>query len=134
MTSPMTNSPVVSPECPAVVFINLSAGAGHARSCLRSIQKRFSELQFHVKFRETGSAQELESCAKEAMTSKTKLLIAMGGDGTFQGLVNAAFGADVLLGILPAGGGNDFAAAIGLPRDPVLALEAMLRGKAHSVD
>jgi len=33
----------------------------------------------------------------------------MGGDGTFQALANAAFGAEALLGILPFGGGNDFA-------------------------
>jgi len=48
----------------------------------------------------------------------------MGGDGTFQALANAAFGAESLLGILPFGGGNDFAAALGLPDDPVKATEA----------
>jgi YegS/Rv2252/BmrU family lipid kinase len=58
----------------------------------------------------------------------------MGGDGTFQALANAAFGADALLGILPAGGGNDFAAALGLPDDPVKATEAVLRGNPRFVD
>jgi diacylglycerol kinase (ATP) len=62
------------------------------------------------------------------------LLLAMGGDGTFQALVNAAFGADVLLGVLPSGGGNDFAAALGLPSDPSKAAEAILRGKPRSAD
>ncbi len=62
------------------------------------------------------------------------MLFAMGGDGTFQALANAAFGAEVLLGVLPVGGGNDFAAALGLPDDPVKAAEASLRGKPRFVD
>jgi len=38
------------------------------------------------------------------------------------------------LGVLPVGGGNDFAAALGLPDDPVKAAEAILRGKPRFVD
>ena len=62
------------------------------------------------------------------------MLLAMGGDGTFQALVNAAFGADVVLGIIPIGGGNDFASALGLPSDPIKAAEAVLRGQPRLVD
>jgi diacylglycerol kinase (ATP) len=62
------------------------------------------------------------------------LLLACGGDGTFQGLANAAFGFDVVLGVLPAGGGNDLARALGLPRDMEGALEAALRGQPKWVD
>ena len=58
----------------------------------------------------------------------------MGGDGTFQALVNASFGADVVLGVLPIGGGNDFASAVGLPSDPAEAAEAMLCGQPRYVD
>src|SRR5260370_38335464 len=58
----------------------------------------------------------------------------MGGDGPFQVLANAAFGAEVVLGVLPAGAGNDFAAALGLPNDPVKAAEAILRGDSRFVD
>jgi diacylglycerol kinase (ATP) len=58
----------------------------------------------------------------------------MGGDGTFQALANAAFGTDAVLGILPLGGGNDFAAALGLPDDPLKAAEVGLCGKPRFVD
>jgi YegS/Rv2252/BmrU family lipid kinase len=58
----------------------------------------------------------------------------MGGDGTFQALANAAFGAEVLLGVLPVGGGNDFAAALGLPVDPLKAGAAILQGEPRFVD
>jgi diacylglycerol kinase (ATP) len=82
----------------------------------------------------TNSAAELESCVRNAISQGRHTLFAMGGDGTFQALANAAFGVDVLLGILPLGGGNDFAAALGLPEDPVKAAEASLRGQPRFVD
>jgi diacylglycerol kinase (ATP) len=82
----------------------------------------------------TNSATELETAARSALVQKERVFLAMGGDGTFQALANATFGADVLLGVLPAGGGNDFAAALGLPGDPVKAAEAVLRGRPHFVD
>jgi len=82
----------------------------------------------------TNSASELESCAQAAISQGEQLLFAMGGDGTFQSLVNASFGADVVLGILPIGGGNDFALALGLPSEPLEATEAMLCGQPRYVD
>jgi diacylglycerol kinase (ATP) len=59
----------------------------------------------------------------------------LGGDGTFQALLNALAGApDVVLGVIPAGGGNDLAAAIGLPRDPLLAADLLLEGRPAFLD
>jgi diacylglycerol kinase (ATP) len=101
---------------------------------LARIQKLFNSLEISAEFAATNSAEELESAAKRAISQGQRVLFAMGGDGTFQALVNASFGADVLLGIFPAGGGNDFAAALGIPRDPVKAAEAVLRGSPRRVD
>jgi diacylglycerol kinase (ATP) len=58
----------------------------------------------------------------------------LGGDGTFQGLANAAFGSRAVLGILPAGGGNDLASALGLPSGTLAAAEAVLQGQPRWVD
>jgi diacylglycerol kinase (ATP) len=117
-----------------IVFVNFEAGGGRARSYLARIQKRFESLQVHVQFVMTNSAPELESSAQNAIANGQRTLFAMGGDGTFQALANAAFGAEVLLGVLPVGGGNDFAAALGLPDDPVKAADAILRGSPRFVD
>jgi len=59
----------------------------------------------------------------------------LGGDGTFQVLLNALAGVSgVVLGVIPAGGGNDLAAAIGLPQDPLLAADLLLDGQAAFLD
>jgi diacylglycerol kinase (ATP) len=117
-----------------IVFVNPAAGGGRARSYPAQVHKLFESFHVHAQFVMTNSAVELESSAQTAISQGQRVLFAMGGDGTFQALANAAFGAEVLLGILPVGGGNDFAAALGLPDDPVKAAEAILRGKPRFVD
>ena len=121
-------------ESTVIVFVNSIAGGGRARSYLAQIQKLFESAQVHAKFVMTNSAAELELSAQDAISQGWRSLFAMGGDGTFQALANAAFGADVLLGVLPVGGGNDFAAALGLPGDPLKAAESILRGNPRFVD
>ena len=117
-----------------IVFVNSAAGGGRARVCLPRIQEVFKSLRMQAQFVTTNSASELESCAHNEILRGQHLLFAMGGDGTFQSLVNASFGADVVLGVLPIGGGNDFASALGLPSDPAEAAEAMLSGQPRYVD
>jgi diacylglycerol kinase (ATP) len=101
---------------------------------LPAIQSLFKSLDIRTQFVLTNSAEELESSARNAILQDHCLLFAMGGDGTFQALANAAFGSDALLGVLPVGGGNDFAAALGLPGDPIEAAGAVLTGTPRLVD
>jgi diacylglycerol kinase (ATP) len=124
----------ISREIPALVFVNPVAGAGRAGAHLLRIRELFESEKIRAEFVLTESAADLESRARDAIAAGSKLLLAMGGDGTFQGLVNAAFGSDALLGVLPAGGGNDFASALGLPKDPITAARAVLRGDQRRVD
>jgi len=127
-------APSILRESVVVVFVNSVAGGGRAHFYLAQIQKLFESFQVHAQFVMTGSAAELESSAQNSISHGQRVLFAMGGDGTFQALANAAFGAEALLGVLPVGGGNDFAAALGLPDDPVKAGEAILRGNQRFVD
>jgi len=121
-------------EHSVIVFVNSAAGSGRARVCLPRIQEVFKSLRIQAQFVTTNNASELESCAHNEILRGQHLLFAMGGDGTFQALLNASFGADVVLGVLPIGGGNDFASALGLPSDPAKAAEAMLCGQPRCVD
>jgi diacylglycerol kinase (ATP) len=121
-------------ESAVIVFVNSVAGRGRARSYLAQFQKLFESFRVHAQFVMTNSAAELESFAQNAVLQGRRAFFSMGGDGTFQALANATFGAEALLGILPIGGGNDFAAALGLPHDPVKAADAILRGNPRFVD
>ena len=124
----------ISPFLPAVVFVNPAAGGGRSLSCIPRIRKVFEAAFVPAEFIFVLSPGDLETKAHDAIKSGKRLLLALGGDGTFHELVNAAYGADVVLGVLPAGGGNDFAAALQLPKEPIAAAEAVIRGELKWVD
>jgi len=117
-----------------VVFVNPRAGGGRAGTYLAAIQELFRSFQIAVQLKTTGSAEELESLARLALSQGQRVLFAMGGDGTAQALVNVTFNTDAILGLLPAGGGNDFAAAVGIPNHPLKAAQALVHGRIRRVD
>jgi diacylglycerol kinase (ATP) len=121
-------------ESAVTVFFNPTAGGGRARFRLAQIRELFESFQVQAQFVKTNSAAELKLSVQDAVSRKCGVLLAMGGDGTFHTLANAAFGAGVLLGVIPVGGGNDFAAALGLPDDPLKSAEAILQGTPRFVD
>jgi diacylglycerol kinase (ATP) len=134
MTSPVLHHYATSSEFPAVIFVNPVAGGGRAGAHLLRIRRMFEARKIHAEFVITESSEDLESHARAAIAGGSRFLLTLGGDGTFQGLANAAFGSDALLALLPSGGGNDFASALGLPRDPVAAAQTLLRGRSRCVD
>jgi diacylglycerol kinase (ATP) len=88
-----------------------------------------------VNFRVTKGADDLAAQARAGLAAGYTRILALGGDGTFQQLVNAiGVSQDVVLGVLPAGGGNDLARALGLPRDPISAAKLLLDGEIRFLD
>jgi diacylglycerol kinase (ATP) len=90
---------------------------------------------WNVDFHLTESAQDLTTQAKRAAAAGYKRFLVLGGDGSFQDLVNALAGLpDVVLGILPAGGGNDLADSLGLPHHPIRSAERLRNAKICHMD
>ena len=126
--------PMLSRDIPVPVFVNRAASRNRVRSYLPPLQALFESHGIFVKFVETSGAAEMEVAARSAVKQGHRVLLVLGGDGTFQSLVNGVYGSDAVIGVLPAGGGNDFAAALGLPSDPVSAAQVILQAKPRSVD
>ena len=83
-----------------------------------------------------GNAEEL---AREAVEAGATRIVACGGDGTVHevvnGLMSAADGAvNTALGILSSGRCNDLSFALGLPKDPVKAVDYLVRGDVRPID
>ena len=72
--------------------------------------------------------------AREALDAGADTLIACGGDGTVNEVVNGLEGTRVALGIIPAGTANDFARQVGIPDDPNAAMDIVLRRKPVVID
>lgn len=114
------------------VILNPNAGRALTREQLESQLERLPGLAIQ-QTREPGDAERL---AAEAAGKGYDLVVAAGGDGTLNEVVNglaADFGR-AKLGLLPMGTANDFARTINVPSDIPAAAEILLAGATQQVD
>ena len=81
------------------------------------------------------SAEGWRTFIEDVSDAPPELVVAVGGDGTVQGIVRA-LGPDsgTGVGIVPSGTGNDFARALELPLDPEEAARVVIEGTRRPVD
>jgi diacylglycerol kinase (ATP) len=93
---------------------------------------RLEEMRAAVTF-EAGDARR---CARAAALNGFDVVVAAGGDGTINEVVNGLAAADkgAALGIVPLGTANDFAAGMGLPSELGPALRVAAEGRPELVD
>jgi diacylglycerol kinase (ATP) len=90
---------------------------------------------FELDWVETEGPEDATEAAKEWHDG---LLIVAGGDGTVNDVINglgkAGFPEGVTLALLPAGTGNDLAAALAIPEDPDEAEEVIRQNRVRTLD
>jgi len=119
---------------PATVFVNPTAGRGTAGRKLAVAREAFARRKYSVEIAQSASVEEFRCRVQGAVREGCGTLIAMGGDGTLQLLVGEVVGRDVEVGVIPTGGGNDFASALGIAKNVERAVEVIVRGKTRLVD
>lgn len=72
--------------------------------------------------------------AREGAARGVDAVVAVGGDGIVNEVLNGLDGSDVPLGIVPFGTANDFARQVGIPDDPDHAMDVVLRHAPRSID
>jgi diacylglycerol kinase (ATP) len=87
-----------------------------------------------VEFHSTGDHDSMRRHFERAVKRKTKTLIVGGGDGSMAQAANALAHSDTVLGVLPLGTGNSFAATIGLDGQLESAIEVIAKRRVASVD
>ncbi len=83
----------------------------------------------------TKNAGEAEFLARNAAAEGYKRIVAAGGDGTINEIVNGIAGHNITLGVLPIGTMNVFATELGLPvNDLAGCWKIIQQNKTHRVD
>ena len=119
------------------IILNPMADMGNAWRVARDLRS-ITEQHGGVDWSGTVYPGHAIDLAKQAGEQGYDMIIAMGGDGTVHEVVNGLMKVTEekrpLLGIVPVGSGNDFAHAIGIPKQSDHALAHALEGQNTSID
>ncbi|GAA4938755.1 diacylglycerol kinase family protein [Actinoplanes utahensis] len=107
------------------VLANPSAGRGRHRDLLPGVLRALATAGHTVRPLVAGSGVEAEHACHQAVADGAAAVVAVGGDGTVHRALQSVAGTSTGFGVVPAGTGNDFASAVGVPRNPLEAAEGI---------
>jgi len=118
------------------LIINPLAGEGKVKKAVRQIRKSLHRYAPHLKVdiffsRKMG---DLSVTAKESVDEGYEIVIAAGGDGAINEVVQGLANTPIVLGIIPLGTANVFAEEIEIPKDIDQACKILASGEVRRVD
>ncbi|MDL4774748.1 MULTISPECIES: diacylglycerol kinase family protein [Thermomonosporaceae] len=123
VTSPRTFTAIVNPAAGG------SASASTLIPLARTLREAGAELAV-----EYSRGLEHAAALARAAAAAGRVVLGVGGDGMVGGVGGALAGTGAVLGIVPAGRGNDFARQLGVPSDPAELAALLLEGEPRRVD
>lgn len=121
------------------MVLNPAAGRGAAARALDPIAREFRRQGWSVEVARTEGPGHGVELASRAVQTGARRVVAVGGDGTVHevanGVLRAGSEADVALGVVPIGTGNDFAKLAGVYRhSPVRAVQRLVTARMERFD
>lgn len=120
-----------------MLIVNSFASSVTARNTV-VVHRRLSEgvrtpngatpRRHEVELVETNRRGHATRFAHDAARRGIDVVIGYGGDGTLNEVATGIAGSDSALGVLPGGSTNVFARTLGMPNDPLVAVEDLVRG------
>ncbi|MGV9253158.1 YegS/Rv2252/BmrU family lipid kinase [Streptomyces sp. NPDC003697] len=114
-------------------IVNPTAGGSTGAAALLRVARLLREAGAELETEYSTSLPHAQELARRA-GERQRVVLAVGGDGITGGIGGALSGTDTVLGVVPAGRGNDFARALGLPADPAALAAILLHGSPRAVD
>ena len=116
-------------------IVNPRAGRNKPHGPLFDALSVLSQAGYLIRIRQTAAPGDAaEIAAREGPAYD--LVVAAGGDGTLNEVISGLMRLESppLLGYLPQGTTNDFAASLQIPRDPAAAAEDIAKGRLRALD
>src|SRR5687768_3124147 len=118
------------------VLVIANAGAGTSSEEAQDTALDVLREHLDVTLVTTSSQDQLKGALADHRDART--VVVLGGDGSLHAVVAALHAAgrlaDVAVGLVPLGTGNDFARTLDLPTDPAQAAEVVTAGEEKSLD
>jgi diacylglycerol kinase (ATP) len=120
------------------LIINPHSGRGAARRVAGSVAATLRAAVPELAATVTADAAATSELAAVSVRQGDDVLAVLGGDGTAHLAAQAVAGSDTALAVIPSGTGNDLAAALAIPPDPLQAAhhiaEALSSGRRRRID
>jgi YegS/Rv2252/BmrU family lipid kinase len=113
--------------------VNPTAGGSTAAAALLKVARPLREAGAELETAYSRSLPHAQELARRA-GEDGRVVLAVGGDGMAGGIGGALSGTGTVLGLVPAGRGNDFARAMRLPPDPAELARVLLHHEPRPVD
>lgn len=126
----------LEPRLSTTIVVNPAAGGGRGAERFERVAGRLLDW-CGGNIRLTGGAGEAESIAAEAVRNGVERIVVVGGDGTFNEVVNGLMGSgrqDVVLAHVATGTGCDLARSLGLPAAPAATVAALASSVVQCLD
>ena len=115
------------------IIVNPKANGKKAAKIAKKVDKYLTEKGVEHAFFYTDAPRHAIKLAEE-LSKTSDTIVALGGDGTINEVLNGLDTERVKFGIIPSGSGNDFIAAAGIPQNPIEAVDLILSGEAKPTD
>jgi len=118
------------------LIYNPNSGDRSFKSSLDDVVSVLQSAGFNIFLHRSESPASMQAFIARLKTERIDTVIACGGDGSVNIILNSIMenGLRVKFGIIPSGTANDFAAYLGLPKDPVSVAEIIAAGKTEFMD
>lgn len=129
-----------SPFGRLVLVVNPRAGRGEVGREMPELERRIRAGRLDYRIEETEGPGDASRLATEAVQAGERFVVAVGGDGTINEVVNGLLDEDgliaddVVLGVVAAGSGSDFVRTFGLPDQVTTGARHLLGEHTYPID
>jgi diacylglycerol kinase (ATP) len=123
-----------------LLICNARAGRGGVAKSLPEVERALRERELDYSIHHTTGPGDATQAARAALEKDTRLVVAVGGDGTIHEVVNGMIEddkpvrPDAALGVIAAGTGCDFIKTFGIPPTPTHAVAHLDGEESFEID
>ena len=117
-----------------LVIVNPISGVGRQKKIEKILSTNLNQDLFDYKVRYTEHIHHGTEIARDAVDHGYDCVVAVGGDGSVNDVVQGIKDSDTRLGIIPCGSGNGLARSLKLPLQPWLATRVLNQQFEQTID
>ncbi|MCF0182741.1 MAG: diacylglycerol kinase family lipid kinase [Bacteroidaceae bacterium] len=106
-------------------IVNPKSGTNNKEEIVKLIPETIDSSRYEWRLKYVEREGHCEELARDAVRRHADAVVAVGGDGTVNGVACGLVGTDTALGIVPCGSGNGLARHLQLPMDAEKALQVI---------